>query len=101
MNNEDISIPKKRGRKPKIRDINISLEQTNTQPIELKKRGRKPSCKILNNSEIYNIKREVTDDCLFIHLPLTKSDLDNLNLLDDDSKEFMVKNKIRYYFNQR
>lgn len=73
-------ILKKRGRKPK--NHNEKTIEVITEPViqELKKRGRKPTCKIMNNSDFYNYKKEVTDDALLVHFPLTKLDIEKMSL---------------------
>jgi len=76
MINNDIHQPKKRGRRPKVHDTSIKEEPK--EPVEIKKRGRKPTCKILNKSDLVNIKREIIDECLIVQLPLTKTDIEKM-----------------------
>lgn len=86
------NVPKKRGRKPKIisteidTDANVEkTETTNTTNIatqrspEVKRRGRKPSCQIINNIKSYDNNKENIEECLFIHLPLNKSDIEKIS----------------------
>jgi hypothetical protein len=81
-NNIQLSnVPKKRGRKPK--NANIGTETvipnpTDNQITEVKKRGRKPTCQVINNTEIYNLKKEVSNDCLFVHIALSKLDIEKI-----------------------
>jgi hypothetical protein len=72
------NVPKKRGRRPKV-VIAKELEEPK-EPPEIKKRGRKPTCKILNKSDLNNIKRETMDECLIVQLPITKMDIDKIIL---------------------
>jgi hypothetical protein len=120
----NLVIPKKRGRKPKdlstknestINNVEDSTALSDKENIkenvvkEMKKRGRKPTCKVLNNTDIYNIKKEVIDDCLLLHLPLTASDIDKIssdtsiksNLLDDILSDHAnkIKNQTGIKFN--
>lgn len=72
------NMPKKRGRRPKV-VVAKELEEPK-EPPEIKKRGRKPTCKILNKSDLNNIKRETMDECLIVQLPITKMDIDKIIL---------------------
>ena len=68
-------IPKKRGRKPKNRDI---VEEPVI--INKKKKGRKPSGKIFEEMEVQNethteSKSKVTTECIYVNLPLSESDI--------------------------
>jgi hypothetical protein len=82
------TAPKKRGRKPK--NANLESDKTitvNAPPTEPKRRGRKPTCQVINNVDIVNMKKDTVDDCLFIHLPLNKNDIEKVikNNIDDIS----------------
>lgn len=79
--NDNIKQPKKRGRKPKV----IPIVEETKDPPEIKKRGRKPTCKILNKSDLINIKRETMDECLIVQLPICKNELDKI-ILDTELK---------------
>ena len=81
------NAPKKRGRKPKNALIDAEkIITVNTQPTEPKRRGRKPTCQVISNVDIMNLKKDNADECLFIHLPLNKSDIEKVmkNTLDDN-----------------
>jgi hypothetical protein len=76
IQNDDIYVPKKRGRRPKVQEPRVIEEPK--EPVEIKKRGRKPTCKVLNKNDLVNIKREVIDECLIVQLPISKSDIENM-----------------------
>ena len=62
--------PKKRGRKPKVKDDNDKIP---------KKRGRKPK-----DDRVYSVTKPIVqdtnnDEFIILHLPITQSDLDNMN----------------------
>ena len=80
------TMPKKRGRKPKSATMTEEekLALANTPPPEPKKRGRKPTCQVINNADLIKIKKEPIDECLFIHLPLNKTDIDKVIKKNDN-----------------
>jgi len=76
----DEEIPKKRGRKPKIVDLNIVVDK--------KKRGRKPTGKIidLNSNTLDSVS-----NCIIAHLPLNNKDItkitgSSLKILENENK---------------
>lgn len=60
----DVEGPKKRGRKPKIKE--------NKEPVVKKKRGRKPSGKIFESSDVIT---PLMPECIIAHLPLSEKDI--------------------------
>jgi hypothetical protein len=99
-----LNAPKKRGRKPKNANLNSESEKVipvSTQPVEVKKRGRKPTCQVVNNTDIYNLKKEASNDCLFVHIPLSKTDIEKITnngqltdeIIETKTEETIVKNK--------
>ena len=67
---EILPVKKKRGRKPKVKDIN-------EEPKVLKKRGRKPTGRIISvkNHELSTL--EYDENCIIAHIPLKQVDIDN------------------------
>jgi len=80
---KNILIPKKRGRKS---NNTLKKKEIKTVPQEIKKRGRKPTCKIINTIDLQNYKNNIIDECLIIHLPLTKNDINKINYIDKTDK---------------
>lgn len=92
----DVKVPKKRGRKPKVKDETVKV---------LKKRGRKPKEKIYT---IKDVNKAYFDDnkneTLILHLPIKKADVnneepkpminDNLHFFDFDDNEKNELNEI-------
>jgi hypothetical protein len=71
-NNNVIQIKKKRGRKPKNKDIIV-------EPKIPKKRGRKPTGKIisLKTNELSSLTHD--DNCIIAHIPLKQEDIDKIS----------------------
>lgn len=69
------SVPKKRGRKPKNKEAEVQ------NPTTYKKRGRKPK---LNNSNV--VKTKISDEPIILHIPIKNNNL-KLNIDDGILKE--------------
>ena len=85
---EILPVKKKRGRKPKVKDIN-------EEPKVLKKRGRKPTGRIISvkNHELSTL--EYDENCIIAHIPLKQVDIDKLsNNSKSDSTLSEMENKI-------
>lgn len=72
--NNNVTTPKRRGRKPKI------CQELITEVKPLKKRGRRPTCKIINTLDIQDYKNNIMDECLIVHLPITTTDIENKHI---------------------
>lgn len=100
---EILIIKKKRGRKPKIIKVEnevLTTVENEISPIiveqktEIKKRGRKPTCKIVNNVDVDIIKHSTIDECLIIHLPITKNDIEKMADTSENNKR-TINNSIK------
>ena len=67
---EEIKIPKKRGRKPKNKPVEVKIP---------KKRGRKPTGKILSLAKGEITKIENDEDCIIAHIPLQDTDIEKFS----------------------
>lgn len=94
----DITIQKKRGRRPKALAIisDEQREQELKEPTEIKKRGRKPTCKVLNKDDLVNIRKEVVDECLIVQLPINKFDIEKL-MMSNLNKSSLRVNSSEYF----
>lgn len=79
MDEKNIVVPKKRGRKPKIKPVLTEEEKKNEKPQPLKKRGRKPQKKVYNVCKETNPVINTSNTDLILHLNITKNDIDDLN----------------------
>ena len=94
----DITIQKKRGRRPKALAIisDEQREQELKEPTEIKKRGRKPTCKVLNKDDLVNIRKEVVDECIIVQLPINKFDIEKL-MMSNLNKSSLRVNSSEYF----
>lgn len=81
---QDISVPKKRGRKPKVK---TEEELLNLQNVVKKKRGRKPSGKIFEVDE--NSGSISVPECIMTHLQITDKDIRKIT--GEEKKQTIVK----------
>lgn len=95
INENEVKIPKKRGRKPKIKEEDVKV---------LKKRGRKPKEKIYSIKDINKaFFDESKNETLILHLPIKKNDNINdepipinkheLHFFNFDDEEYILDNK--------
>lgn len=80
---EETKIPKKRGRKPKIKEESVKV---------LKKRGRKPKEKIYTIKDVNKAYfDESKNETLILHLPIKKIDSDN------DEPKPIINNDLHFF----
>ena len=106
---ENVNVPKKRGRKPKIQQLSENNNETQVEEKIPKKRGRKPKNKSPEDlvekipkkrgrkpkEKVYSIKElpktfyeENKNETLILHLPITLEDKDKEPLPIENNKFF-------------